>query len=282
MLVHAVQLTVANVFSTLAVNLDNEPQFLSEATTMERGQVEGLPILPRRVFREPVVREDILVGESDLNGVLNNFRDCIAMNFEELSRVRDIDFNIVGKPNSVPVNCKLYRASNAERESIRRIVAQWRDNSILRDTNSSYANRVLLVKKKNGEERLIIDYRKVNSQTVRVPFPLPDIDEHLMEIKDCDLFITLYTPACFAKIMSKYVGPLRKHAILYYLDDIFIPGKCWSDLRPKLILVLESLRKAGLTLKLSKCQFLFKTVTYLGFVISSRGIQPGEQKALAI
>lgn len=61
--------------------------------------------------------------------------------------------------------------------------------------------------------------------------------------------------------MAKALNPLRGHSILYYLNDIFIAGKSWHELKRKLIMVLEALRKAGLTLKLEKCQF-WKNVNF--------------------
>lgn len=70
--------------------------------------------------------------------------------------------------------------------------------------------------------------------------------------------------------------------MLYYLDDIFIPGRDWPDLRERLVLTLEALRKTGLTIKLSKCMFLQSRVSYLGFEISSEGIEPGEMKTKTI
>ncbi|XP_024890785.1 uncharacterized protein LOC112466753, partial [Temnothorax curvispinosus] len=35
------------------------------------------------------------------------------------------------------------------------------------------------------------DFRKLKRQTVRVPFPMPNPDDHLEQIRDCDLFIIL-------------------------------------------------------------------------------------------
>jgi len=58
-------------------------------------------------------------------------------------------------------------------------------------------------------------------------------------------------PAFFSKAMHGALGPLRDNVVLFYLDDILTPGKEWADLKPKLQLVFEALRKAGLTIKLA-------------------------------
>lgn len=46
--------------------------------------------------------------------------------------------------------------------------------------------------------------------------------------------------------------------------------------------VLELLRDSGLTINLSKCKFLMRKTNYLGFEISSDGIQPGDGKIVSL
>ncbi|CAI6375032.1 unnamed protein product [Macrosiphum euphorbiae] len=46
--------------------------------------------------------------------------------------------------------------------------------------------------------------------------------------------------------------------------------------------VLEVLKEAKLTLKLSKCYFAYSEVAYLGYMLSADGVRPGEQKVQAI
>lgn len=82
--------------------------------------------------------------------------------------------------------------------------------------------------------------------------------------------------------MSRVLGPLREEGVLFYLDDILITGKDWPTLRTRFIAVMEALVKAGLTINLNKCQFLLLKISYLGFEISERGIEPGKNKLDAI
>ncbi|KAL7304381.1 hypothetical protein TKK_0003180 [Trichogramma kaykai] len=89
-------------------------------------------------------------------------------------------------------------------------------------------------------------------------------------------------PAFFSKLMQRILHPLRRQLVLFFLDDIFIAGKSWDDLRPKLIAVFKALREAGLTINIKKCQFLKNVVIYLGFEISAEGIKPGQNKVDAI
>ncbi|KAK9679868.1 hypothetical protein QE152_g39654 [Popillia japonica] len=62
---------------------------------------------------------------------------------------------------STPVSSKPYRVTNEERHKIGEIVREWKDAGLVTETSSPYASPVLLVKKKNGDARLVIDYRKL-------------------------------------------------------------------------------------------------------------------------
>lgn len=61
------------------------------------------------------------------------------------------------------------------------------------------------------------------------------------------------------------------------VDNILVLAT-YQDMLDCLKKVLDVLQEAKLTLKMSKCHFGFKRVSYLGFELSEHGIQPGEQK----
>ena len=42
-----------------------------------------------------------------------------------------------------------------------------------------YSSQIVLVKKKSGELRMCVDYRKLNAKLVRDHYPLPRVDDSL-------------------------------------------------------------------------------------------------------
>lgn len=62
---------------------------------------------------------------------------------------------------------------------------------LVTEMTSVYVSPVLLVLKKWGETRLIVDYRKLNTQTTRKVFPTPYVDEQLEMLRGTQLFCTL-------------------------------------------------------------------------------------------
>ena len=69
---------------------------------------------------------------------------------------------------------------------------------------------------------------------------------------------------------------------LVYLDDIIIFGSSFSEQFERLKTVLTRLKEAGLTLKLSKCQWAKSEVKFLGHLITDKGIKPDHSKTEAV
>jgi len=67
-----------------------------------------------------------------------------------------------------------------------------------------------------------------------------------------------------------------------YLDDLLMMGNTCESHLANLEAVLFKLQIAGLRLKCNKCSFMMPSVEYLGHQISTKGIQPTEDKVRAI
>lgn len=62
---------------------------------------------------------------------------------------------------------------------------------IIRENTSEYASPVVLMKKKNGEIRMCIDFRALNKVAIRDNFPLPLIEDQLDLLEGKKYFTTL-------------------------------------------------------------------------------------------
>ena len=67
-----------------------------------------------------------------------------------------------------------------------------------------------------------------------------------------------------------------------YLDDLIIFSKDVTSHFTNLEAVLLRLREAGLKVKLSKCNFLWKSISFLGHVIHADGIHTMDDKIKAV
>ena len=64
----------------------------------------------------------------------------------------------------------------------------WLCQGIICPSNSLYASQVVIVHKKSRGIYLCVDYRKLNSITIRDAFPLPCIDEALQAVHSINVF----------------------------------------------------------------------------------------------
>ena len=66
---------------------------------------------------------------------------------------------------------------------VRKCLEAWLKAGIIRPSKSPYTSQVVIVRKKTGEIRLCIDFRKLNAILVRDSFPLPRIEEALQAVQ---------------------------------------------------------------------------------------------------
>jgi hypothetical protein len=62
---------------------------------------------------------------------------------------------------------------------------------MIQASTSPFASPALLVKKKTGDWRLCVDFRRLNALTVKDKFPLPVIDEFMDELHGAKWFTSL-------------------------------------------------------------------------------------------
>jgi hypothetical protein len=163
----------------------------------------------------------------------------------------------------------------------------------LSTSSSSYASPAVLVKKKTGDYRLCIDYRKLNAITIKDRYPLPHIEDQIGRLRGKKFFCSLdmtqgyyqipvspssvhktafvtqegqfeflrmpfgfsNAPATFQRALNNLFTSFRDNKIIIYLDDILIASETISDGLTTLNVVLQKLQSANLKLNLEKCYF---------------------------
>ena len=94
-------------------------------------------------------------------------------------------------PSTKPPNMPTYRYSPIQLQEIEAQVRDLIAQGLIQPSTSPYGAPVLLVKKKDGTMRMCVDYRALNSVTVKNAYPLPRIDELLDKIQGSKYFSSL-------------------------------------------------------------------------------------------
>lgn len=242
----------------------------------------------------------------EMTEIIKEFEEIFALP-QQLPPQRNHDHHIPLQPDSKPVNSFPYRCPLAHREEIKKLTREMLDARIIRASTSPFSLLVLLVRKKYHTWRLVIDYRALNSITVKNKFPIPVIEELLSELKGnrvytkldlrsgyhqirlCkdDIYKTAFrthqghfeflvmpfgltnAPASFQALMNEVFSDFLGKFVLVFFDDILIYSSSLDEHLTHLRLVFEKLQANNLFVKKGKYEFAQPQIEYLGHVIFS-------------
>lgn len=255
---------------------------------------------------------------ADVTSVMNLYPELATTGFK-VPAIKTATLSIRLTDSHV-VNRSPTRLSVAERAAVRDIIRELLANDIIRESESPYASPILLVRKKDDTYRMCVDYRELNSHTIKDRYPLPLIEDQLDRLGKGKFFTSLdmasgfhqvpisedsiektalvtpdghydylrmpfrlaNAPAVYQRALINALGPLKDSIALVYLDDILIPSQTPEEGIGFLKQVLDALRIAGFSLNINKCKFLQSKILYLGREISAEGIRPDPRKISAL
>jgi hypothetical protein len=190
------------------------------------------------------------------------------------------------------------------------LIKQLLQANMIQPSVSPYSSPVILVKKKDGTWRLCVDYRQLNSNTIKSKYPIPIIEDlldelfgarifskidlrsgyHQIRMRAEDIQKTAFTthlghfeylvmpfgltnaPATFQTLMNTVLADfLRKFALVFF-DDILVYNTSLSEHVLHLRSVLQILTENKLYAKKAKCSFAQKEIEYLGHVINAKSV----------
>ena len=233
-------------------------------------QKKGLPTLSE------TERQDLLLEKLDLLGLeawpqeqaeqarslLKDYHDIFSLEKCDMGHTNATEHKIVLKdPDTAPFKERFCRIPPPQLDEVREHLKLMLDAGVIRPSNSPWSNAVVLVRKKDGWLRFCIDFRKLNSLTVKDSHPLPCICETLESLAGTAHFSTFdmnsgfwqvpmtkeskqYTaftlgsmglyecesmpfglcnaPPTFQRLMQNCLGELNLTYCLIYLDDVIV------------------------------------------------------------
>jgi transposase InsO family protein len=223
------------------------------------------------------------------------------------------------QPNTLGFS-PLYKMTTLELEETKRYLLDNLSKGFIEPSQSPFAAPILFVKKADGRLRFCIDFRKLNDLTRKDRYPLPLIDELLARVSRAKVFTKLDIrqafhrirmhpdseelttfrtrygtykckvlpfgltngPATYQRYMNDVLFDYLDDFCTAYLDDILIYSENELDHEAHVKKVLQRLRDAGLQVDIKKCEFNVTRTKYLGFIITTDGIEVDPEKVSAV
>lgn len=136
---------------------------------------------------------------NELKILLNKYGHLFIRGYPP-TRVNTGELEIRLKDPNKCVERRPYRLSPVEREKVRAIVNELLEQNIIRESKSPFSSPIILVKKKNGQDRMCVDYRELNRNTLRDHYPLPIISDQIDQLSGGIFFSTFDMAAGFHQI----------------------------------------------------------------------------------
>jgi hypothetical protein len=200
--------------------------------------------------------------------------------------------------------------SSTQLIELKKQIKELLEKGFIRPSSSPWGAPVIFVEKKDGTQRICVDYQLLNEVTIKNKYPLPRIEDlfdqmrgakvfskidlcsgyHQMKIRWSNIPKTAFTtryglydytvmsfgltnaPAYFMYMMSKVFMEYLDKFVVVFIDDILIYSKTEEEHEEHLRCVLQKLREHQLYANFSKCDFWLKEVSFLGHIITNGGI----------
>ena len=236
--------------------------------------------------------------------------------FKGRGKLKHYTAKLYVKPNAVPVYQKMRRHPYHIREAIRKEIYRLEKEGVIEKVNGpqEWASNLVVTPKKNGDVRLCLDARLVNTVIEREKHPIPTLESivddmngsiyfskldmkeayNQIELAEQSRYLTnfhtdeglmRYTRLCyginnafeqFQKGLDQNIGKIKN--VKFISDDLIIYTKTIKEHTKTLEKVFSKIKELNLRLNKEKCVFIKRKLSFFGIVLSEEGVTPDPEK----
>ena len=250
---------------------------------------------------------------------INEFSDVFSKIEWDIGQCGVSAHKIQLKPGTRPIKLPNRRMPLHYMDDLQEKIEAFPKKKLITPCPCPYSSPALLVPKKNGKLRLVLDYRQLNKQTIESCWPNPSIEEIFDTLEGSEFFTTVdmswgfyqlpmaeesqdFTafstpfgsfkwlqmpmgltggPNVFQSSMEQVLVGLTWKTTDPYLDDCIISSTADEHIQ-RLREVLERFRSWNLNTNPTNCEFFRTRVLFLGFNFSKNGLQADPSKIAAV
>ena len=277
---------------------------------------KGRPLLGRKT----AVQLGVLRLGQQVNSVDTALRVKFKECFEGIGKLKGYQAKIHVDPEVLPVAQNPRRVPFSLREKLELKLKELQEADIIEKVEgpTPWVSPVCVVPKPSGDIRLCVDMRRANEAVLRERHPIPTVDEILQNMNQSTVFSKLDLRWRFHQIelaedsrgittFTTHAGLFRYKRLMFGIssapelyqhiiqqvlqgcegahniaDDIVIHGRGVEEHDRRLDGVFQRLKERGLTVNPDKCEFRIPRITFMGHVLSEKGIGPTEEKVKAV
>ena len=251
--------------------------------------------------------------------LLEQFPDVFAASVAECTRT-DLVQHSIDTGESAPIRLRPHRLPLVKRQIARDKIREMAAAGVIEPSCSPWAAPAVLVRKKDGDWRFCVDYRRLNAVTKVDSYPLPRMDDALDWVAESSWFSSLdlrsgywqvalapeakektaftigeglwhfnvmafglcNSPATFERLMERVLREFPRTKCVVYMDDVLVHAPDFDGALETLRQVFTTLRAARLKLHPRKCKLLQRSVPFLGHVVSNEGVATDPAKVEAV
>ena len=261
---------------------------------------------------------DEAICHVDHNKFVNKYQEVFS---GKIGRLNKFLLKLFIDKKVVPVAQRHRHIPFHMREKVAKEVQRMVDDDVIEPVKgpTEWLMAPVIVPKKNGQVRLVVDARPANKAILRARYVTPTVEElfnqvngakyfskvdlksgfHQIELDEASRYITVFSThvgvfrykrlnmgiSCASEIFQHIMETKVLHGlngIRVVCDDILIYGKDMVEHDERVDAVLRRLRDRGMTVNPEKCVFGKPEVEFYGMVFSADGIQLTDEKVKAL
>jgi hypothetical protein len=169
------------------INCAKKAVKLTSSNGKEMEYVAENLVTDKAAFNRVVLNQLDAASTMDVRTV-SEFPDIFPEELLGMPPDREIEFVIELVPGTAPIFKRPYRMAANQLAELKEQLQELLDKRCIRPSASPWGAPVIFVPKKDGTQRMCVDYRSLNEVTAKNKYPLPRIDDLFDQLKGACVF----------------------------------------------------------------------------------------------
>ena len=134
-----------------------------------------------------------------LRNLIRDYRDVFSLPSDPLGTAVGIEHRIdIG--DAKPFKIAPYKIAPHKIEAVREEIREMLEKGVIVPSKSPFSSPIVMVPKKDGSNRMCIDYRKLDDLTVKDAYPLPRIGQTIDALQGAEVFSSVDLASAYWQI----------------------------------------------------------------------------------